>query len=60
MLLAAGDANSVTAAPKLGQLRGQVGITTSSLSGHLVARPAAGKLTLLDLPKFMRDELDMK
>lgn len=38
----------------------QVGITTSSLSGHLVGREANGKFTLLELPRIMRDELDMK
>lgn len=38
----------------------EVGITTSSLSGHLVAKPAKGKFTLLELPRILRDELDMK
>jgi Xylose isomerase-like TIM barrel len=38
----------------------EVGITTSSLSGHLVPRPRRGKFTLLELPKILRDELDMR
>lgn len=41
-------------------LHGQVGVTTSSLSGHLVARAARGKFTLLELPGLLRNELDMK
>ena len=41
-------------------LAGEVGITTSSLSGHLAARPAAGKITLLELPRILRNELDMR
>jgi hypothetical protein len=41
-------------------LEREVGITTSSLSGHLVAQPARGKFTLLELPRIMRDELDMR
>jgi hypothetical protein len=47
-------------APTDAQLKNQVGITTSSLSGHLVAKPAKGKFTLLELPKLLREELDMK
>jgi len=38
----------------------EVGITTSSFSGHLVATPARGKFTLLELPRILRDELDMR
>jgi hypothetical protein len=41
-------------------IAGQVGITTSSLSGHLVAKPVKGKFSLLELPRILRDELDMK
>ncbi len=41
-------------------LAGEVGITTSSLSGHLAEKTADGKYTLLDLPTLMRDELDMR
>lgn len=53
-LLAADDAKK----PK--GLEGEVGITTSSLSRQLSAQPAEGKFTLLDLPRIMRDELDMR
>lgn len=38
----------------------EVGITTSSLSGHLVAKPSDGQFSLLELPRVMRDELDMR
>jgi hypothetical protein len=38
----------------------QVGITTSSLSAHFAARSGNGKFTLLELPKIMREELDMR
>jgi hypothetical protein len=41
-------------------LRGEVGVTTSSFSGHLVARPKPGQFTLLELPRLLRDELDMR
>lgn len=46
--------------PKKNPLANEVGITTSSLGGHLVARPAKGKFTLVELPKIMREELDMR
>lgn len=42
------------------ELAREVGITTSSLSGHLVAKPESGQFSLLDLPRVMRDELDMR
>jgi len=38
----------------------EVGVTTSSFSGHLVAKPAGGQFSLLELPRVMRDELDMR
>lgn len=38
----------------------QVGITTSSLSRHLVAKPGKGQFSLLQLPRILRDELDIK
>ncbi len=38
----------------------EVGITSSSLSGHLVANPKAGQFSMLELPRVMRDELDMR
>ncbi|MCB9875113.1 MAG: TIM barrel protein [Planctomycetaceae bacterium] len=37
----------------------EVGITTSSFSGHLVAKPDVGQFSMLELPRVMRDELDM-
>lgn len=40
-------------------LDGEVGITTASISHHLGQREP-GKFLLLDLPRIMRDELDMK
>ncbi|MCA9114272.1 MAG: TIM barrel protein [Planctomycetaceae bacterium] len=42
------------------QLRNEVGMTVSSFSGHMTARPTAGKFTLLELPRLMRDELGMR
>jgi len=41
-------------------LAGEVGITTGSFSKHVSAEPREGKLRLLDLPKLMREELDMR
>ena len=40
-------------------LNGEVGITTSSLFGHLDRKPGA-KVALLDLPRFLREDLDMR
>jgi hypothetical protein len=48
------------AAEGLGSLAGEVGVTTGSFMRHITFEPAAGKLRLLDLPKLMRDELDMR
>ncbi|KAA0140164.1 sugar phosphate isomerase/epimerase [Gimesia chilikensis] len=36
-----------------------LGITTSSFSGHLSPRAAKGKISLLDLPRMLREELGM-
>src|SRR5262245_14407945 len=41
-------------------LRGEIGITTGSFVRHLSPVREAGKLRLLDLPRIMRDELDMR
>ena len=41
-------------------LAGEIGITTGSFVRHLSPEPRAGKLRLLDLPKLMREELDMR
>jgi hypothetical protein len=50
--------NSTTADKS--RLAGEVGITTSSLSGHIASRRTKSKFTLLELPRIMRDELDMR
>ncbi len=49
-----------SAAEQQDVLAGEVGITTSSLSGHVSASGGQGKIAVLDLPKVMRDELDMR
>jgi sugar phosphate isomerase/epimerase len=41
-------------------LAGAIGITMSSLSRHLSAEREPDKLRLLDVPRLMRDELDMR
>lgn len=41
-------------------LDGEVGVTTASFSGHVAVKPAAGQIALMDLPRFMRDSLDMR
>jgi hypothetical protein len=42
-------------------LNGALGIVTASLSSHISQKPGVkGKFTLLELPKIMRDELDLK
>ena len=41
-------------------LSGQVGVTASSVSGHIAPEQAAGKFTLLQLPRILRNELDMR
>lgn len=46
--------------PDTDRLKGEVGITTSSFSRHLVARPGKGQFSLLELPRILRDELDMR
>ncbi len=38
----------------------QVGLTTSSLAGHLVAKPGPGQFSLEQLPAILRDELGMR
>jgi hypothetical protein len=44
----------------LAALENEVGVTTSSFSRHLVAAPGSRQFSMLDLPKIMRDELDMR
>lgn len=42
-------------------LAGEVGVTTSSFSGHLVASPKKpSQFSLLELPRILRDDLDMR
>jgi hypothetical protein len=41
-------------------LAGEIGVTTGSFMKHLSIKAAPGKLRLLDLPRRMRDELDMR
>jgi hypothetical protein len=41
-------------------LAGEIGITTGSFVRHLSESPQAGKLRLLDLPRIMREEMDMR
>lgn len=41
-------------------LAGEIGITTGSFVRHLSPEARAGKLRLLDLPKLMREELDLR
>jgi hypothetical protein len=59
-LMASASSAEDKPAPRTAAWRDEVGITTSSLSGHLAARPAKGKFTLLELPRILRDELDMR
>lgn len=42
------------------ELKLELGITTGSFVRHLVETAQPGKLRLLDLPRIMRDELDMR
>ncbi len=45
---------------KRNPLAGEVGVTTSSFSGHLVSQPGRGQFSLLELPRILRNELDMR
>lgn len=64
-----GATATVAAASRLGaapqeateqRLDREIGVTTSSLSQHLTAAAARGKFTLLELPRILRNELDMR
>jgi hypothetical protein len=57
-----GEALAATADEKSVQLNltRQVGVTTSSFARHLTVKPRAGEFTLLELPRIMRNELDMR
>ena len=51
---------STHAAPRgFPELAGQIGVTTSSVDAHFSPTNETGKLALLDLPRFLRDELGM-
>src|SRR5262245_46620351 len=64
--IAAAAAGSVCAGPAVAQpkswpsVTGEIGITTGSFVRHLSESPQAGKLRLLDLPRIMREEMDMR
>lgn len=45
---------------KRSSLARETGVTTGSFMKHLVESPQPGKLRMLDLPRIMRDELDMR
>lgn len=57
---ALGAAAGIAAPSARASLAGEIGITTGSFMRHLSPERAQGKLRLLDLPKIMREELDMK
>lgn len=42
------------------KLAGAIGIVSASAAAQLTGRSTNGKFTLLDLPKILRDELDMR
>ena len=48
------------AAQQKSELDREVGITTSSLGKHVALRPTAKQFSLFDLPRIMRDSLDMR
>ncbi len=46
--------------PRPPALAGEIGVTTGSFVRHLAIEAQPGKLRLLDLPRILRGELDMK
>ena len=63
--IAAGLASSARAADSqtsriADSVKNEVGVTTSSFSGHLAVVPKSGHFSLADLPGIMRNELDMR
>lgn len=46
--------------PTAKSLDGGIGVTTSSLSYQMSAKPAKGKITLLELPRILCNELGMR
>lgn len=51
---------SVLRAKQGNELRGQCGLVTASLTSHFSERASKGKLTLLEFPRFLQDELGLK
>lgn len=45
---------------KLADVKGKIGVTLSTFSGHVALRPTPGKFTFLELPQICRDELGMQ
>ena len=57
------QADEKTFCPRVKQipeLSGKLGIVTASLSSHITTRPVQGKFTLLELPRILKDELDLE
>ncbi len=54
----AAGAGAFAAGPQ--DLAGKIGITAGSFNNLLSPAPAKGKLVMLDLPRIMRDELDLE
>ena len=50
----------VAAAETKSELAREVGITTSSLGNHVALQPNAKQFSLFDLPRVLRDSLDMR
>ena len=42
------------------ELAGKMGIVTASLSAHIAKTPTEAKMTLLDFPQFMQDDLGLE
>lgn len=53
------QARSSQKAQAVSSLEGALGITTSSLAYQMSAKPKKGKMTLLELPNILRNELGM-
>jgi predicted transcriptional regulator len=59
-LAAAASARAAQKSTPNADLIGEIGVTTGSFMRHLSEERKPGKLVLLDFPKVMRDELDMR
>jgi hypothetical protein len=60
VMVGAGATKAAQPKPTRTDLAGELGVTTGSFVRHLTEEPQAGKLRLLDLPRILRDELDMR